>query len=174
MPSFQYVFYGSQTIFFQLLNGQQEKFRRRVSNSPFGQWNCRIFIFGGTLLRDDLMEPAAPFTLFRHVLNCSSPCGNESVLKQILLGMSQGVLFLSRPILPVLFLWESLLEMACLDSWLMRQLPSAFDHISSQQTPRSGGPTFFIAVAPSWGCGLDCVLYCSKQNLYETSRSALT
>ena len=38
-------------------------------------------------------------------------------------------------------------------------LPSAFDHTSPPPTPWSGGPTFFIVVAPSRRCGLDCVLY---------------
>jgi hypothetical protein len=43
-------------------------------------------------------------------------------------------------------------------------LPSASDH-TSPPTPRSGGPTFFIVVAPSRRCELDCVLFCRARDL---------
>jgi hypothetical protein len=44
-------------------------------------------------------------------------------------------------------------------------LPSASDHTSSLPTPRSGGPKFFIVVAPSRRCELDCVLFCRARDL---------
>jgi hypothetical protein len=42
---------------------------------------------------------------------------------------------------------------------------SASDHTSSPPTPWSGGPTYFIVVAPSCCCELDCVLYHRARDL---------
>jgi hypothetical protein len=60
------AFLGSQIIFFQLLDGQQEKtgggirLHQKFSNPPFGQWNAE-WSFWGTFLHNYLMESAAPF-----------------------------------------------------------------------------------------------------------------
>ena len=91
-------------------------------------------------------------------MNCSSPCGGETVLT---LNVSRRALSERTNTSCVVLLSVPLGSglRGFMSDKAVDPLPSAFDHTSSPPTPWSGGPTFFIVVAPSRRCELDCVLY---------------